>query len=146
MGYKTVLCLVDREGNKKNVTISHPAAVDPAALIVAFEAQTGAKLLSYSQATSGRVLDDTFEAGDFDTVGHAAVLRFVDEDNRAFRFSVPAPIDAFDENEEVLAAFAETTKAYLEAFRGDTLQYRGGSLVSKRVSQPLTIPDLESEE
>lgn len=147
MAGKISVALVDREGNKKvvSVGVDDPTQALADEFATGLAAQTGAKELSSSFAGGDLILDDSFEQGEFDTVGHVASMRFVGE-RGAFRFGVPAPIDAFDEEEEVLPAFAAATKAYLDSLKGETLQYRGGSLVSKKVSQPLKMPDLEGEE
>jgi len=144
------ISLVDREGNKKAVSVSVPTGAEARipAFITAFEAFTGCKVLGSGVSEATTVVGDTYTPGDYDLVGEVANLRFKRvSDNKSFVFKIPGPIDAaIDAEEEVTAVFAEDVKGALETLWGtpDGLQYRGGKLVEKDVSKPVKIPDLEA--
>ena len=140
------ISLVDREGNKKAISVSIPTGAESRVLafVTTFQSLTGCKVLGYGISTSWVYADGAFVEGGFDLVSEVANLRFKSiADGQAFAFKVPGALNAYDEEEEVLPAFAEDVLAALELLRGDTLQYRGGTLIAKGVSRPVKIPDLE---
>jgi hypothetical protein len=141
--------LVDREGNKKAVSIKI-AAADVArvpAFLITLQTLTGCKLLGYGTSESYVFVDGLFVEGNFDLVGEVANLRFKRVANgESFVFKIPGAIDsAYTGDEEVAPDFALLVKGALETLLGiaDGLQYRGGRLITKEVSNPVKIPDLE---
>jgi hypothetical protein len=142
---KTVgLSFVDREGNRKAVSLDVPETVtdeDVATFAESVQGFSCARMMTTNLVPSAVVVEDVYTAGVHDLVGEVARLRFVDEENKAFSFSIPAPIDGFlDANEEVSAGSAALVVDAIEALTGETPHYRGGRLIVKKVSEPLLIP------